>query len=134
MMPPGSSFRGPRPDTATKTRSDGMGSLHSFDNPFAEQALRTEDEEQKGQNIGEPILRRPADQRADGELEQFLPHPDDQTADDGARDRGEAPSIRTGKAFRAMSDSENCTPDLVPHMIPATRATKPAIDQTSTQM
>ena len=44
------------------------------------------------------------------------------------------PSIRTGSALSAISDSENCTPDLAPHMMPATRATKPATDHTRTQM
>ncbi len=44
------------------------------------------------------------------------------------------PSMRTGSAFNAMSESENCTPILVPHMMPATSATKPASDHTMTQM
>ena len=42
--------------------------------------------------------------------------------------------MTTGRAFRATSDSENCTPSLLPQMIPATRATKPATLQTMTQM
>ena len=44
------------------------------------------------------------------------------------------PSINTGKAFRAINDNENCTPDLAPHMMPATNATKPAMHQTITQI
>ena len=44
------------------------------------------------------------------------------------------PSIRTGSAFRAIRLRLNCTPDLVPHIIPATNATNPAIDQTNTQI
>ena len=44
------------------------------------------------------------------------------------------PSISTGSALSAISDSENCTPDLAPHMMPATSATKPASDQTKIQM
>ena len=44
------------------------------------------------------------------------------------------PRITTGSAFSATSDSENCTPSLLPQMMPATSATKPATDQTMTQM
>ena len=44
------------------------------------------------------------------------------------------PRINTGNAFNAISDSENCTPDLLPHMMPATSATMPATDHTMTQM
>ena len=44
------------------------------------------------------------------------------------------PRIRTGSAFRAMSDSENCTPALAPHMTPAASATRPETDQTTTQI
>ena len=36
------------------------------------------------------------------------------------------PRITTGSAFSATSDSENCTPSLLPQMMPATSATKPA--------
>jgi hypothetical protein len=44
------------------------------------------------------------------------------------------PNIKTGKALRAISDRENCTPDSVPHIIPATIAIKPEIAQTSIQI
>ena len=44
------------------------------------------------------------------------------------------PNIKTGKAFKAIKDSENWTPDLAPHIIPATKATNPEIDHTSTQI
>ena len=44
------------------------------------------------------------------------------------------PRITTGSAFSATSDSENCTPSLLPQMMPATSATKPATLQTMTQM
>jgi hypothetical protein len=44
------------------------------------------------------------------------------------------PRITTGSAFSATNDSENCTPSLLPQMMPATRATKPATLHTMTQM
>ena len=44
------------------------------------------------------------------------------------------PRITTGSALSATSDSENCTPSLLPQMMPATSATKPATDHTMTQM
>ena len=44
------------------------------------------------------------------------------------------PRITSGRAFSATTDSENCTPSLLPQIIPATRATKPATHQTITQM
>src|SRR5712691_5645811 len=44
------------------------------------------------------------------------------------------PRINTGKALRAMSERLNCTPLLAPHMMPPTRATMPATDQTVTQI
>ena len=44
------------------------------------------------------------------------------------------PRITTGSAFSATSESENWTPSLQPQMTPATSATKPATDQTMTQM
>ena len=44
------------------------------------------------------------------------------------------PRMTTGSAFSATSDSENCTPSLLPQMTPATSATKPATLQTMTQM
>ena len=44
------------------------------------------------------------------------------------------PSISTGSALSAISDSENCTPDLAPQTMPATRATMPAMVHTAIQM
>ena len=44
------------------------------------------------------------------------------------------PRITTGRALSARSDSENCTPSLLPQTMPATRATKPATAHTMTQM
>src|SRR5882724_881761 len=44
------------------------------------------------------------------------------------------PRIRTGSDFRAIRDRLNCTPLLAPHMMPATMATRPATDHTTTQM
>ena len=44
------------------------------------------------------------------------------------------PRISTGSALSAISESENCTPLLAPHMMPATRATSPATDHTTTQI
>ena len=44
------------------------------------------------------------------------------------------PRMTTGSALSATSDSENCTPSLLPQMMPATRAVKPATDHTMTQM
>ena len=44
------------------------------------------------------------------------------------------PRITTGRALSATSDSEYCTPSLLPQMMPTTRATAPATDQTMTQM
>src|ERR1700745_534768 len=44
------------------------------------------------------------------------------------------PRISTGSAFSAPSEIENCTPRLLPHMMPATSPTTPATDQTMTQI
>ena len=44
------------------------------------------------------------------------------------------PRITTGSARSAVSCSENCTPSLLPQTMPATSATKPATDQTITQI
>ena len=44
------------------------------------------------------------------------------------------PRISTGRAFKAMSERLNWTPLCEPHMIPATRATMPATDHTTTQI
>ena len=44
------------------------------------------------------------------------------------------PNINTGSAFKAIKESENCTPDSVPHIMPATIAMKPEIAQTNTQI
>src|SRR5712692_9900478 len=60
-----------------------------FDNFFAEQALRPKQKENKGDHIGEPALDAAAEQRAPVELAELLAHPDDDAADDGARNRGE---------------------------------------------
>ena len=44
------------------------------------------------------------------------------------------PKITTGSALSATVASENCTPSLLPQIIPATSATTPATHQTITQM
>ena len=44
------------------------------------------------------------------------------------------PRITTGKARSATVASENCTPSLLPQIMPATSATTPATHQTMTQM
>ena len=44
------------------------------------------------------------------------------------------PNISTGNALSAINDSENCTPDFAPHMMPATKATNPASDHTNIQI
>src|SRR2546427_1388371 len=44
------------------------------------------------------------------------------------------PRMSTGSDLRAMRERLNCTPLFAPHMMPATRATSPATDQTTTQM
>src|SRR3990172_6003148 len=44
------------------------------------------------------------------------------------------PRISTGSAFSAMSERLNCTPLFAPHMMPATIATSPATDHTTTQI
>ena len=44
------------------------------------------------------------------------------------------PRITTGSAFSATRLSENCTPSLLPQMMPATSAVKPATLQTMTQI
>src|SRR6266446_4313699 len=44
------------------------------------------------------------------------------------------PRMSTGSDLSAISDRLNCTPLFAPHMMPATRATMPATDQTTTQM
>ena len=60
---------------------------------------------------------------------------DDQAADDGAPGTEvNPPRISTGSAFNAIRARENCTPSLLPHMMPATSATMPATAQTMTQI
>ena len=44
------------------------------------------------------------------------------------------PRMSTGSALSAMRESENCTPLFAPHMIPATSATTPETDHTTTQI
>src|SRR4029453_2359901 len=44
------------------------------------------------------------------------------------------PRNSTGSDFRAIRDRLNCTPLLAPHMMPATMATRPATDHTTTQI
>ena len=44
------------------------------------------------------------------------------------------PRMRTGSALSAISERLNCTPLLAPHMTPATMATRPATDHTTTQI
>ena len=44
------------------------------------------------------------------------------------------PRIKTGNALSATNVKENCTPRLVPHMMPATRATRPLVVHTITQI
>src|SRR6266545_6178486 len=44
------------------------------------------------------------------------------------------PRISTGSALSAISERLNWTPLFAPHMMPATMATSPATDQTTTQM
>ncbi len=43
------------------------------------------------------------------------------------------PRIRTGRAFRAISERLNCTPRRLPHMMPATKATTPEMAQVMAQ-
>ena len=44
------------------------------------------------------------------------------------------PKITTGKARKATVANENCTPSLLPQIMPATKATTPATHQTITQI
>ena len=44
------------------------------------------------------------------------------------------PKITTGKARKATVAKENCTPSLLPQIMPATKATTPATHHTMTQM
>src|SRR6266446_4784283 len=60
-----------------------------LDDFFAEQALRPKQQENKGDHISEPALDAAAEERAPVELAELLAHPDDDAADDGARNRGE---------------------------------------------
>src|SRR5260370_21234559 len=60
-----------------------------FDDFFAEQALRPKQQENKGDHISEPALDAAAQERAPVELAELLAHPDDDAADDSARNRGE---------------------------------------------
>src|SRR5262249_24558744 len=44
------------------------------------------------------------------------------------------PRMSTGSALSAMSESENCTPSLAPHIMPATNATSPDTAHTISQI
>ena len=44
------------------------------------------------------------------------------------------PKITTGKARKATVANENCTPSLLPQIMPATKATTPATHHTITQI
>ncbi len=107
----------------------------AFDDAFAEQALRPDQQEQERQHAGEPDFDTAAHRGAEEHLGDLFARPDDQTADD--RRPGtevKPPRISTGNAFSASSDSENCTPSLLPHTAPAASATRPATSQTTNQM
>jgi len=60
--------------------------------------------------------------------------PDDQPAENRARDRGEAAEDEHRSALSAMSERENCTPSLAPHIMPATSATNPDTAHTISQI
>src|SRR4029077_14985499 len=64
--------------------------LNPLDDAFAEQALRTEHQEDQRNHVGEPGVRTAAHQWAPVELGQFFADADDQPTDDRAGDRREA--------------------------------------------
>src|SRR3954454_17899183 len=63
----------------------------ALNDPLPEQPLRPEQQEQERDHVGEPGLDAAADERPPVELAELLADADDEAADDGARDRGEAP-------------------------------------------
>src|SRR5882757_8078387 len=62
----------------------------ALDDAFAEQSLRPKQQEHQRDEIGEPALDAAAEQLTPIELAELLADADDEAADDGARDRGEA--------------------------------------------
>src|SRR5207237_9445070 len=67
-----------------------VASSHALDDLLAEEALGTEEEEDEGDDVGEPVFDGAADEGAPVDLAEFLAHAHDEAADDGARHRREA--------------------------------------------
>ena len=61
------------------------GLLYPLDNLFAEQALRSEQEENKSEHIGEPRFNTAAKQSASVNFKNLLTDPDDQAINDRTR-------------------------------------------------
>src|SRR5690606_1446390 len=80
--PPG---RWLRPPVGGGAEGASGGVSYPIDDPFAEQALRADQQERERQHVREPGLDAAADHRADVDLGQLLAEADDQAADDGAR-------------------------------------------------
>src|SRR5438445_10769020 len=64
--------------------------LHPVDALLTEQAFRAEEQEYEREHVREPPLDAAADVGAEVDLRQLFTRPDDQPADDRARDRFEA--------------------------------------------
>src|SRR5438105_2284529 len=68
----------------------GTRTSYALDDSFAEQALRTEQEERQRQHVGEPVFDGAADQGAPVDFGDLFADADDEAAGDGAGDRREA--------------------------------------------
>ena len=93
--------------------------LNAIDDLFTKQTLRADEQETQGQHIGKPDFNAATYIRAQENFRQLLAYTDDEAANDGTRHG---------------SHSENCTPNLEPQIMPATKATMPATHHTMTQM
>src|SRR5271166_5269125 len=72
----------------------------ALDDALAEEALRPHQQEDESEPVGEPVLDGAAEGRAPEHLGDLLAGADDEAADDGAGDRGEAAEDEDGQRLQ----------------------------------
>src|SRR5450631_2263253 len=77
-------------DSSSGTGLPRGKSSDALDALLAEEALGPDEQEEQGEDIREPILDAPAQDGSQIDLGQLLGGSDDEAADDGASDGGEA--------------------------------------------
>src|SRR5258708_14506254 len=81
---------GRRPRLANEADAPFSSPSYALDDLLAEEALGAEQQEDEGDDVGEPVFDGAADEGAPVDLAEFLAHAHDEAADDGARHRREA--------------------------------------------